>query len=99
MRYDVVLTTYQTLSGEWADEEGAMKKENAKRKKLGQAPTDSDFSVNTTGPLFESSWYRVILDEARELILNDAALETDQIFLGRIYSKSIYQSFTSCFSN
>lgn len=46
--YDVVLTTYQTLSGEWADEEGSLKKANAKRRKQGLEESD-DYELKERG--------------------------------------------------
>lgn len=65
MKYDVVLTTYTTLVLDYADDEGAQKKARAKAKKNGGSEEDY-FEFQTKGPLFKMSWYRVILDEARQ---------------------------------
>lgn len=57
-KYDVVLTTYGTLSGEWPDEEFVARKS----KKTGQSELDF---IKKQGVLYEMGWYRVVLDEAQ----------------------------------
>ncbi|KAL8286684.1 hypothetical protein RQP46_004212 [Phenoliferia psychrophenolica] len=68
-RYDVVLTTYHTLAGEWPDEEGAMKKSKKGKKKAGSPESEEDdfVTLKKAGPLYNVSWYRVVLDEAQNI--------------------------------
>ncbi|KAG1772000.1 SNF2 family N-terminal domain-containing protein [Suillus placidus] len=77
MKYDVVLTTYQTLALEWPDLEAEEKaKQKAqKRKKKTDSFIESDSGDNRRpkkkkrelGLLFQVQWYRVILDEAQNI--------------------------------
>ncbi|KAH7924689.1 hypothetical protein BV22DRAFT_1012721 [Leucogyrophana mollusca] len=79
LKYDVVLTTYQTLALEWPDYEAEQKaKEKLMRmKKKGESfvVSDSDDDVKPKkrgkkkelGLLFTINWYRVILDEAQNI--------------------------------
>lgn len=61
-KYDVVLTSYHTLAGEWPDEESAVKKSKAKAKKAGSDADEDDFLIlKKPGILIEMGWYRVIL--------------------------------------
>ncbi|KAK4694961.1 hypothetical protein P7C70_g8647, partial [Phenoliferia sp. Uapishka_3] len=75
-KYDVVLTTYHSLAGEWPDEEAAVKKAR-KGKGKGRAADDDeedDFvDVKKAGPLYQVGWFRVVLDEARTPITNSLA--------------------------
>ncbi|GAA5826974.1 hypothetical protein JCM11251_002186 [Rhodosporidiobolus azoricus] len=66
LKYDFVLTTYQTLVGEYPNEEGAFKKAEKKAKKEGGTAEDY-LEFGEKGPLLQLSWYRVILDEAQSI--------------------------------
>lgn len=65
--YDVVLTTYQTLAGEWPDEEVSMKKAKTAAKKAGGDEPDDFLQMKKAGPLFKFSFFRIILDEAQQI--------------------------------
>ncbi|KAF9220758.1 hypothetical protein BS17DRAFT_786466 [Gyrodon lividus] len=75
MKYDVVLTTFQTLAFEWPDLEAEqMAKEKQKKKKKDTfIISDSDDDHRTKkkkreiGLLFQVDWYRVIIDEAQNI--------------------------------
>ncbi|CCM00776.1 uncharacterized protein FIBRA_02818 [Fibroporia radiculosa] len=78
MKYDVVLTTFQTLALEWPDEEAEERKakQKAKRKRKlddfieSNSEDDRKTSKKKTqqlGLLFDIDWYRVILDEAQNI--------------------------------
>ncbi|KAL1760634.1 SNF2 family N-terminal domain-containing protein [Schizophyllum commune] len=53
-KYDVVITTYQVISGEWADRAGG---QPARKKKKGVAG----------GSLFDVKWKRIVLDEGHSI--------------------------------
>ncbi|KAJ7148966.1 SNF2 family N-terminal domain-containing protein [Mycena crocata] len=80
LKYDVVLTTYQTMALEWPDYEADMKK---KEKKARKKPVD-DFIASDSddsgsdrpkkgkgkkerGILFQVDFYRIVLDEAQNV--------------------------------
>ncbi|KAK0204021.1 SNF2 family N-terminal domain-containing protein [Desarmillaria ectypa] len=76
LKYDVVLTTYQTMALEWPDFEKDQKAKEKARRKSGNnfILSDSDDSSEPThkkkkkqqkGLLFQVDFYRVILDEAQ----------------------------------
>ncbi|GAA5925394.1 hypothetical protein JCM10213_008780 [Rhodosporidiobolus nylandii] len=84
MKYDFVLTTYQTLTGEYPDEEGAMKRAIKAAKKDGGDPEDY-LEIPKRGPLLEIGWFRIILDEAqnirnRNTQISKACCELDSIY-------------------
>ncbi|KAI5889386.1 uncharacterized protein SCHCODRAFT_02585708 [Schizophyllum commune H4-8] len=54
-KYDVVITTYQVISGEWADRAGTG--QPARKKKKGVAG----------GSLFDVKWKRIVLDEGHSI--------------------------------
>ncbi|SJL12855.1 uncharacterized protein ARMOST_16287 [Armillaria ostoyae] len=75
LKYDVVLTTYQTMALEWPDfEKDQMRKEKARRKSgkdfiVSDSDDDSSESgkkkKQQKGLLFQVDFYRIILDEAQ----------------------------------
>ncbi|KAJ6590535.1 SNF2 superfamily protein [Mycena vulgaris] len=79
LKYDVVLTTYSTMSLEWPDFEAEQKKkEKARRNKPADdfVVSDSDDSgtdrpknkrKKDRGLLFEVDFYRIVLDEAQNI--------------------------------
>ncbi|KIJ39030.1 hypothetical protein M422DRAFT_175767 [Sphaerobolus stellatus SS14] len=80
-KYDVVLTTYGTLSQEWADEDGTMAKH--KRRQSKKIAEDDDFieddedkkpkkkkkevTLALLGLLMQVQWFRIVLDEAQNI--------------------------------
>jgi SNF2 family DNA or RNA helicase len=71
-KYDIVLTTYHTLAGEWPDEETAIKKSKKGKKKKNDGFVEEDESdgddfvkLAKPGVLFQGGFFRVVLDEAR----------------------------------
>ncbi|EMD34880.1 hypothetical protein CERSUDRAFT_86316 [Gelatoporia subvermispora B] len=77
LKYDVVLTTYTTLALEWPDEEEQERKAKRQRKsKGGDGFIVDDLAEDSRpkgkkkrelGPLMQTHWYRVILDEAQNV--------------------------------
>ncbi|KAJ7637082.1 SNF2 family N-terminal domain-containing protein [Roridomyces roridus] len=77
LKYDVVLTTYQTMALEWPDyEREEKKKAKAKKKADDFIASDSDDSGSDhakkkgkkdRGLLFQVDFYRVVLDEAQNI--------------------------------
>ena len=71
LRYDVVITTYQTLVSEFPDEETAEKKARAAAKKAGHPQNWAEYVESCRrGLLYQVEWFRVVLDEAREFLLH-----------------------------
>lgn len=69
LKYDVVLTTYHTLLGEFADEESAVKNGKKAAKANNDAGNEDNYiEQKEKGLLYKVPWYRVVLDEARELL-------------------------------
>ncbi|GAA6038972.1 hypothetical protein JCM8097_000134 [Rhodosporidiobolus ruineniae] len=66
VKYDFVLTTYQTLVGEYPDQEAALVKARKAAKKNGGDPEDY-YELGKQGPLLQMTWYRIILDEAQNI--------------------------------
>lgn len=65
-RYDFVLTTYATLIADYDDDEMMEKKAKKMAKKNNEADAWEEYvETKEPGPLFQMSFYRVILDEAR----------------------------------
>ncbi|KIK70117.1 hypothetical protein GYMLUDRAFT_255303 [Collybiopsis luxurians FD-317 M1] len=79
LKYDVVLTTFQTMALEWLDIEGEekKKKKKAKAKAKGEdfivSDSDNDGNLKSkkkkkeNGLLFQVEFYRVVLDEAQNI--------------------------------
>ncbi|KAJ7770573.1 SNF2 superfamily protein [Mycena metata] len=80
LKYDVVLTTYATMAGEWYDFEGEEKKKAKKTKAKKPADnfivSDSDDSGSDqpkskkkkdNGLLFQVDFFRIVLDEAQNI--------------------------------
>ncbi|KAK0446072.1 SNF2 family N-terminal domain-containing protein [Desarmillaria tabescens] len=76
LKYDVVLTTYQTMALEWPDFEKDQKAKEKARRKSGNDFIVSDSDDDSSGPtrkkkkqqkglLFQVDFYRIILDEAQ----------------------------------
>lgn len=78
MKYDVVITSYNTLASEWG--RGQEKKPPKKsKKKAGGARADSDSDSDDVarrtsrpertepGPLLQAEFHRVVLDEAHNI--------------------------------
>ncbi|SCV68458.1 BQ2448_579 [Microbotryum intermedium] len=68
-KYDVVITTYQTLAMDYPDEEAGVRKIKREQKKKGR-PIDDEtigdlLALRPRGPLLQRSWWRVILDEVQ----------------------------------
>ncbi|KAG9086889.1 hypothetical protein FRC06_002838, partial [Ceratobasidium sp. 370] len=78
-KYDIIITTFQTLTNEFpADDEELkkrtkQKKKRAKKDKDGFIISDSEDDkrrnkkANGRGPLASTQWYRVVLDEAQNI--------------------------------
>ncbi|KAG9074526.1 hypothetical protein FS749_013920, partial [Ceratobasidium sp. UAMH 11750] len=78
-KYDIIITTFQTLTNEFpADDEELkkrtkQKKKRAKRDEDGFIISDSEDDkrrnkkTNGRGPLASTEWYRVVLDEAQNI--------------------------------
>ncbi|WVO21837.1 uncharacterized protein IAS62_003157 [Cryptococcus decagattii] len=62
-QYDVVLTTYGTLTSESASD----KPSKNKVKSVDGCKEEGDIPVKKVGPLMKVKWYRVILDEAHQI--------------------------------
>ncbi|GAA5838313.1 hypothetical protein JCM9279_003196 [Rhodotorula babjevae] len=69
LRYDFVLTTYGTLVADFEDDEALEKTAKREAKKAGEPQAWESYlkASKGTGPLFELSFYRIILDEAQQI--------------------------------
>ncbi|GAA5838317.1 hypothetical protein JCM9279_003197 [Rhodotorula babjevae] len=69
LRYDFVLTTYGTLVAGFEDDEALEKTAKREAKKAGEPQAWESYlkASKGTGPLFELSFYRIILDEAQQI--------------------------------
>ncbi|KAF9003233.1 SNF2 family N-terminal domain-containing protein [Cyathus striatus] len=56
LQYDVVLTSYNTMSNEWAESDGNSADRTSGRRRRSEA-----------GPLFRLEFYRIVLDEAQSI--------------------------------
>ncbi|KAK4055289.1 hypothetical protein OIV83_000572 [Microbotryomycetes sp. JL201] len=86
LRHDVILTTYHTLLGEYPDEEAAQKRAKKQAKQNGH-PDNWEQYIETTrkGLLFQTEWFRVVLDEAhvirnRQTKMSRAVTHLDSLF-------------------
>ncbi|EIN08787.1 P-loop containing nucleoside triphosphate hydrolase protein [Punctularia strigosozonata HHB-11173 SS5] len=75
-KYDVVLTTGQTMALEWPDYEAEQKAKEKKRKRNDFIEDDSESdsfcrdqrkTKKTEGPLVRMQWYRIVVDEAQTI--------------------------------
>ncbi|GAA5932237.1 hypothetical protein JCM3775_001168 [Rhodotorula graminis] len=69
LRYDFVLTTYGTLVADYEDDEALEKAAKREAKKAGEPNAWEGYlkASKGTGPMFELSFYRIILDEAQQI--------------------------------
>ncbi|KDQ60258.1 hypothetical protein JAAARDRAFT_205244 [Jaapia argillacea MUCL 33604] len=78
MKYDVILTTFQTLAHQWPDEEARLKEKTKKRRKKkkddfitsdseADEPKPRKGRKTELGILFQIDWHRVILDEVQNI--------------------------------
>ncbi|KAG8783789.1 hypothetical protein FRC12_019356 [Ceratobasidium sp. 428] len=77
-KYDIIITTFQTLTNEFPADDEELKKRSKKKKKAkrdddGFIISDSEDDKkrnkksNGYGPLATTAWYRVVLDEAQNI--------------------------------
>ncbi|GAA5972276.1 hypothetical protein JCM11641_002387 [Rhodosporidiobolus odoratus] len=101
-KYDVVLTSYQTLVGEYPDEEAAIKKA-AKAAKADGGDMEDYLDLGKRGPLLEISWFRIILDEAqnirnRNTQISKACCELDSIYRWALTGTPVTNSLTDLYA-
>ncbi|KAI5477304.1 hypothetical protein MNV49_006525 [Pseudohyphozyma bogoriensis] len=67
LSFDVVLTTYHTLAGEWPDDEEPKKKKKKDNFVVDDDDDVADWVKKQAGILFKASWFRIVLDEAQNI--------------------------------
>ncbi|GAA5916812.1 hypothetical protein JCM8208_004782 [Rhodotorula glutinis] len=69
LRYDFVLTTYGTLVADFEDDEAIEKAAKREAKKAGEPEAWEGYlkASKGVGPMFDMSFYRIILDEAQQI--------------------------------
>ncbi|GJN91484.1 hypothetical protein Rhopal_004507-T1 [Rhodotorula paludigena] len=102
-RYDFVLTTYATLIADYDDDEMMEKKAKKMAKKNNEADAWEEYvETKEPGPLFQMSFYRVILDEAQNIRnratkISRAVTRVDSLFRWALTGTPITNSLSDLF--
>ncbi|GAA6004431.1 hypothetical protein JCM10207_000724 [Rhodosporidiobolus poonsookiae] len=84
LKYDWVLTSYNTLVGEYPNEDGALAKAKKMAKKEG-GDVEDYLEFGERGPLLQIDWFRIILDEAQNIRNRNTQISKAVADLSSIY--------------